>query len=85
MRFFSTLVAAALAAVAAAQTSANPFTRSSYSGITAGTATQITWTPTTSGTVTLLLVKGDPSALKTVATIGSESFLFSRSQRIFLP
>lgn len=73
MRFISSFVAAALAAVAVAQTTPNPFTRSSYNGITAGVTTQITWTPTTPGSVTLLLVKGDPGNLNTVATITSES------------
>ena len=71
MRFFSALVAGALAVVAAAQSGngANPFTNTDFSGIAAGTPVTITWNPTTSGTVTLQLVQGDPNSLNTVETI----------------
>jgi hypothetical protein len=70
MRFSTLLVSFGLAALAAAQTP-NPFTRSSYNGIQTGVPINITWTPTTTGTVTLLLKEGPKENLKTVATIQS--------------
>lgn len=73
MRFTSAILAGALAVLAVAQ-KPNPFTRTSYEGIAAGFPTTITWTPTTSGTVTLVLMQGDPDALTTVATIKGMSF-----------
>jgi hypothetical protein len=77
MRFISALMAGALAVVATAQvgtgSNPNPFTNSNYSGIATGSPVPITWTPTTKGTVSLLLVQGDPNALVTVATISSAS------------
>lgn len=74
MRFISALVAGALAVVASAQSGngANPFTNTDFSGIAAGEPVTITWDPTTTGTVTLELVQGDPDALTTVATIEGE-------------
>jgi hypothetical protein len=73
MRFISALVAGALAVVAAAQTGGsdhpNPFTNTDFQGIAAGESFDITWTPTTDGTVTLVLVQGDPGDLQPVATI----------------
>ncbi|OBT90523.1 hypothetical protein VE02_01150 [Pseudogymnoascus sp. 03VT05] len=75
MRFISALLAGALAAVAAAQTTGsqpNPFTNTDFSGIAAGSPITITWTPTTQGTVTLELVHsdtGNSNDLKPVATI----------------
>lgn len=70
MRFTSTLLAGAFAVLAAAQ---NPFTRSSYNGIAAGVATEITWDPTSAGPISLVLMKGDRDALVTVATLQSAS------------
>ena len=63
---FSTLLTAALATVAAAYTqpkgstpSGNPiFTPSLGEAVPAGTAYNITWNPTTQGTVTILLLRG---------------------------
>lgn len=75
MRFSSILASALTAAVAVvAQTgsTANPFTKSDYSGITAGTPITITWTPTTDGTVTIELVRGDPLNLNLVSVIQSD-------------
>jgi hypothetical protein len=73
MRFISALVAGALAVVAAAQTGdsnrPNPFTNTDFQGIAAGESFDITWTPTSDGTVTLVLMQGDPGDLKPVATI----------------
>ena len=62
MRFFSALVAGALAIVAAAQTTGsqpNPFTNSDFSGISTTSVFTITWTPTTPGAVSIWLVQGD--------------------------
>jgi len=88
MRFTSAFLAAACAVVALAQSSTttgpNPFTRTSYSGITAGVPINITWTPTTSGTVSLQLVEGISTNLKTVSTFAptianSGSFIWTPS------
>lgn len=62
MRFFSALVAGALAVVAAAQTTGsqpNPFTNTDFSGISTTSVFTITWTPTTPGAVSITLVQGD--------------------------
>ncbi|KFZ03749.1 hypothetical protein V502_10692 [Pseudogymnoascus sp. VKM F-4520 (FW-2644)] len=71
MRFTTTLIASAFTVFAAAQSAANPFTNTDYSTISAGQAFTITWSPTTTGSVSLVLVKGDPAALTTVSTIAS--------------
>ena len=71
MRFTTTLIASAFTVFAAAQSAANPFTNTDYSTISAGQAFTITWSPTTTGSVSLILVKGDPAALTTVSTIAS--------------
>ncbi|KFY63779.1 hypothetical protein V496_03734 [Pseudogymnoascus sp. VKM F-4515 (FW-2607)] len=72
MHFITALIASAFTALAAAQsTAANPFTNSDYSAISAGQAFTITWSPTTTGPISLVLVKGDPTALTTVSTIAS--------------
>jgi hypothetical protein len=59
MRFFASFAVAALAAIATASSTANPFKipTDGYTFIV-GQATTITWTPTTSGTVTLRLQWG---------------------------
>ncbi|KFZ01884.1 hypothetical protein V500_00578 [Pseudogymnoascus sp. VKM F-4518 (FW-2643)] len=71
MRFTTTLITSAFTVLAAAQSAANPFTNTDYSTISAGQAFTITWSPTTTGPVSLVLVKGDPAALTTVSTIAS--------------
>ena len=70
MRFSTVGILAALAAIASAQ---NPFTRTSYDGIAAGQPEDITWEATTEGTVTLVLMQGEPKALKQVQVIASTS------------
>lgn len=70
MRFSTVGILAALAAIASAQ---NPFTRTSYDGISAGQPEDITWDATTEGTVTLVLMQGDPKTLKQVQVIASTS------------
>lgn len=79
MRFSTVGVLAALAAIASAQ---NPFTRTSYDGIAGGQPEDITWEATTKGTVTLVLMQGEPKSLKQVQVIASTSamFMHSRSQ-----
>ncbi|KAL5354011.1 hypothetical protein ACLOAV_000096 [Pseudogymnoascus australis] len=71
MHFITALIASAFTVLTAAQSSANPFTNSDYSAISAGQAFTITWSPTTTGPISLVLVKGDPTALTTVSTIAS--------------
>ncbi|KFZ18444.1 hypothetical protein V501_01221 [Pseudogymnoascus sp. VKM F-4519 (FW-2642)] len=72
MRFTTVFFAGAFTALAAAQSSAaNPFTNTDYTSISAGKAFTITWSPTTTGAVSLVLVKGNPAALTTVSTIAS--------------
>ncbi|OBT71095.1 hypothetical protein VF21_09821 [Pseudogymnoascus sp. 05NY08] len=72
MRFITVFIASAFTVLAAAQSSAaNPFTNTDYTSISAGKAFTITWSPTTTGPVSLVLVKGDPAALTTVSTIAS--------------
>ena len=66
MRFSTVALLSALAALAAAQ---NPFTRSEYDDIEAGIPEQITWDPTSEGTVTIVLVHGDPNDLQQVEVI----------------
>jgi len=71
MRFGLSFVVAGLAALVSAQ-AANPFTLSSATlaaGFTAGQTVEITWTPTTKGTVTIDLKKGAATNLFTVLTI----------------
>ena len=68
MKLF-TLFISALAALAAAQSSPNPISAPTGGTIQAGAATTITWTPTTPGTVTLVLRSGSSNDLSTVATI----------------
>lgn len=74
MQFSTSIVLAALVGFVSAQ--ANAFTLSATTldtGFTAGSSVIITWQPTSSGTVTLLLKQGDPSDLSTVATIVSNT------------
>ncbi|OBT46241.1 hypothetical protein VE00_02384 [Pseudogymnoascus sp. WSF 3629] len=72
MRFTTAFIASAFMVLAAAQSlAANPFTNTDYTSISAGKAFTITWSPTTTGPVSLVLVKGDPAALTTVSTIAS--------------
>lgn len=73
MRFTTALIASAFAVLTAAQSVANPFTNSDFSAISAGQAVTITWSPTTTGPVSLVLVKGDATALTTVSIIASAS------------
>jgi len=68
MRFSAVALLSALAALAAAQ---NPFTRSEYDNFEAGFPEEITWDPTSEGTVTIVLVHGDPQALERVEVIAS--------------
>lgn len=68
MRFSTVAIVGALAALASAQ---NPFTRTNYEGIAAGQPEDITWEPTSKGTVTLKLVQGDPKDLTQVQNIAS--------------
>lgn len=71
MRFSTAIFASAFAALVSAQ--ANPFTRTSYTGITAGTPINITWTPTSSGTITLLLVTGtSATTLNPISTVAGK-------------
>lgn len=60
MRAFICLIVAVFAAVVAASSTANPFKipNGGYT-FTAGQATTLKWTPTTSGTVSLLLQHGE--------------------------
>ncbi|OBT69112.1 hypothetical protein VE03_01359 [Pseudogymnoascus sp. 23342-1-I1] len=71
MRFTTFLIASVFTALAAAQSAANPFTNSDYSAISASQPFTITWSPTTTGPISLVLVKGNPAALTTVSTIAS--------------
>ena len=73
----STIVVAALATLASAQSAQpngpNPFSiPSSGLSFVAGTPAQISWTPTTSGTVTILLRKGPSGSLDAGTVIASE-------------
>lgn len=70
MRFSAVALLSALAALAAAQ---NPFTRSEYDDIEAGFPEQITWDPTSEGTVTIVLVHGDPQNLERVEVLAGTS------------
>lgn len=63
---YTTLVLTILASLAAAQ---NAFTMTTLSTITAGTPYNITWSPSTDGTVTLILRQGSSTSLDTVETI----------------
>ncbi|KAH7397959.1 Ser-Thr-rich glycosyl-phosphatidyl-inositol-anchored membrane family-domain-containing protein [Cadophora sp. MPI-SDFR-AT-0126] len=71
MQFSSTLIFAAIAALASAQ---NPFTFTSLTSIKAGEPFNITWAPSTGSTdtVSLVLRQGDSSNLETVETIASK-------------
>jgi hypothetical protein len=62
------LFISAFAALAAAQ-SPNPISAPGGVTISVGTATTITWTPTTQGTVTLQLRSGASNDLSVVTTI----------------
>ncbi|KAH9214494.1 Ser-Thr-rich glycosyl-phosphatidyl-inositol-anchored membrane family-domain-containing protein [Leptodontidium sp. 2 PMI_412] len=71
MQFSTTLILAAVAALASAQ---NPFTFTSLTSITAGTPFNITWAPSTgtTDTVSLVLRQGESTALDTIETIASK-------------
>ena len=71
MQFSTTLILAAVAALASAQ---NPFTFTSLTSITAGTPFNITWAPSTgtTDTVSLVLRQGESTDLDTVETIACE-------------
>ena len=64
MRFSTQTLAALLASpLLAFAANANPFTNSNYNGITAGKTFDLTWKPTTSGTVSIILRSGASSNL----------------------
>ncbi|KAH7354735.1 Ser-Thr-rich glycosyl-phosphatidyl-inositol-anchored membrane family-domain-containing protein [Rhexocercosporidium sp. MPI-PUGE-AT-0058] len=71
MQFSTTLILAAVAALASAQ---NPFTFTTLTSITAGTPFNITWAPSTgtTDTVSLVLRQGESTSLDTVQTIASK-------------
>ncbi|KAI9809072.1 MAG: hypothetical protein M1825_002361 [Sarcosagium campestre] len=72
MRFSVATISLALAALAAAQSDSNPF-NVPKEGISAaaGKKTDLTWEPTTSGTVSLNLRKGNSNDLDDVTTIAA--------------
>ncbi|KAL5329667.1 hypothetical protein ACEPPN_003182 [Leptodophora sp. 'Broadleaf-Isolate-01'] len=75
MQFSTTLILAAVAALASAQ---NPFTFTSLTSITAGTPFNITWAPSTgtTDTVSLVLRQGESTALDTIETIASHTIIW---------
>ena len=82
MQFSTTLILAAVAALASAQ---NPFTFTSLTSIPAGTPFNITWAPSTgtTDTVSLVLRQGESTDLDTVETIACE--LSQHSHSHFFP
>jgi len=76
MRFYTSFAVAALAAVAAANSKANPFNIPT-DGYTfkAGQATTITWDPTTSGTVTLRLQWGAVTTANSGTALACKSYI----------
>ncbi|PVH84284.1 hypothetical protein DL98DRAFT_512665 [Cadophora sp. DSE1049] len=86
MQFSTTLIFAAVAALASAQ---NPFSFTSLTSITAGEPFNITWAPSTgtTDTVSLVLRQGESTDLDTVETIASNiqntgSYLWTPSTSI---
>jgi len=70
MKFFTLFVSLFVALVTAQ--SPNPITSPTGGVIQAGTAVTITWTPTTSGTITLQLRSGSANDLGAGTTIASQ-------------
>jgi len=73
MKFFALFVSV-FAALATAQ-SPNPITSPTGGVIQAGTAVTVTWTPTTSGTITLQLRSGNAGDLGAGTTIACSYLL----------
>jgi hypothetical protein len=82
MRSFICLTVSALAAVATASSTANPFKIPSggYS-FTVGEATTLNWDPTTSGTVSLRLQHGSVTTATDGTTIACEYLI----RKLYLP
>lgn len=74
MKFFASVLALASAAVVYAQSNPNPFNIPT-SGLqtSAGSVVNLTWTPTTQGTVTLSLRYGNAAFLNQSGTIACKS------------
>lgn len=81
MRFFTSFAVAALAAVAAANSKANPFNIPT-DGYTfkVGEPTTFTWKPTTSGTVTLRLQWGAVTTATSGTAIACKSLNITMAQ-----